>query len=254
MAVDTPEKLGYPHLSLVTMTPSGKAMRTVCPSVADYSWHPKDDLLAYIQTAESDYSKDHSKSLGVWTYDADTGKTSRLCETGSSLNWAAFDGSVYVLDGPRAEREDEWPKVMRWDSALRKLVLTPYADFFFSPKGRYYYQFGYMAARDRLFLRESNEDITQTYACLTEASTVQFVGWLSESLLSVDMFYKGASGRRLFDCTDGALYGIEGYPITLTDDGTAVIISKKDGTFVKTRLTELPILGTGKTIPPKENE
>jgi hypothetical protein len=111
-----------------------------------------------------------------------------------------------------------------------------------------------MAARDRLFLRESNEDITQTYACLTEASTVQFVGWLSESLLSVDMFYKGASGRRLFDCTDGALYGIEGYPITLTDDGTAVIISKKDGTFVKTRLTELPILGTGKTIPPKENE
>jgi len=230
--------------SLDLLSTRGELLKTIDMPIHQYVWHPQKDIIAYVKVNNNNYSDHRVKFLGIWLYDVATGVKGKLCDEGYEVQWAKFDNSLYVLADYR--QEGEFPRVKKWDDALNKLVETPYKDFNFSPDGKFYFYSAYMGPKDLLYDRETNKEITNDYTCLREALSYQFDKWMSNSVLKILSYSgKAGTGSGILDCTNGTLRDVRDRIITLMNDDSAFLVSRKDCRFETTNLVDLKILCTG---------
>jgi WD40 repeat protein len=120
-------------------------------------WNPEGSKLAY---TKGDYSKgDRLIGHEIWIYDIEKRRSIPIV-TGLNdkylmeINWAEFDNNLYVWD---------YRKVYRVDFEKKELILTEYKGINFSPDGSFYYDSTGEGEEGRLYRRETNEVIWNSY-------------------------------------------------------------------------------------------
>lgn len=134
----------------------------VIPGITiDHVWSPNGNTLVYMMADQPRETHNFANQIGI--YDAKT-RTHKviIADVESqyarplylrSLNWAEFDGQIYVYTTIKKEA------VFRLDLDSKQLVLTSYKGIMFSPDGDYYFQHFLDGGSVVLYRRETNEEI-----------------------------------------------------------------------------------------------
>ena len=143
----------------------------------DHVWSPDGNALVYMMADQPREIRNFANQIGI--YDAKT-KTHEviIADVESqyarplylrSLNWAEFDGQIYVYNVSPKER------VFRLDLDSKKLVLTDYKGIMFSPDGDCYFSHSTEGEPVVLYRRETNEEIWDGES--TWPPFYEFIAW-----------------------------------------------------------------------------
>ena len=124
-------------------------------TIRDLGWSPEGNKFVYLVGLESD-REDHPdvyRDPEVFMYDVDSARSTKLFDGGYELEWAAFDGGIYVYDAGMK------PPVQKYDAVSEKLEPTDYLGIRFSPRGTYYYVPRTEPSGMEVYFRASNEPV-----------------------------------------------------------------------------------------------
>lgn len=134
----------------------------VIPGITiDHVWSPNGNTLVYMMADQPRETRNFANQIGI--YDAKTRTHEVIIADAQSqhsqplylrsLNWAEFDGQIYVYNVSPKER------VFRLDLDSKGLILTDYKGIMFSPDGDYYFEHSIEGVPVVLYRRETNEEI-----------------------------------------------------------------------------------------------
>jgi hypothetical protein len=129
-------------------------VRDSISGVYKFSWDPNGERIVYVSGKPD--SEVGFRSTGTWIYDSRTKKSKRIHASGYDVEWAEWDGNIYI-DAPQSTAAGSG--VFKFDPRSEVLSHTTHVGIYFSPDGRYYYRGGgegdpggqiYLSAGDRL--------------------------------------------------------------------------------------------------------
>jgi WD40 repeat protein len=152
-----PDSVDAPYLyGLMVLHSNGELAHRLDMDVRRYVWSPDGKQIAFLTFAPCRKAFWSSCPTGAWILDVETSEVTKISEGAKGINWAAFDGALYLYENPRL-RNRVCP-VMRYDPVSRELQTTDYHDIYFSPDGKYYLSLWKDEARPtRLYDAISNE-------------------------------------------------------------------------------------------------
>jgi hypothetical protein len=223
--------------------------------VRRYAWGPRGRTLAYV-TGSYDEDGIGFRTTGTWVYDLASRESKRIYDAGVDLQWAQWDGNVYVYDPFDGERPDV--RVLRFDPETDQLTTSTHRGIRFSPNGRYYYEGGGSEALLRVFETateaEVGIDLSIPSADRPRAATAA-AGWLDDSVLILPSPLPGDKGDFLYDIETGALQYATGAVVSrvapgarvLLQQGTTVVESSRDQLML---VRQQPVRAGGATCSP----
>ncbi len=151
-----PDSVEAPYLyGLMVLHGNGELAHRLDMDVRRYVWSPDGKQIAFLTFAPCRKTYWWSCPTGAWILDVETSEVTKISEGAMEINWAAFDGAIYLYEHPRLY---ERGRVMRWDPVSGELQPTDYHDIYFSPDGKYYLSLWKDEARPtRLYDATSNE-------------------------------------------------------------------------------------------------
>lgn len=222
----------YENQKLMLITAEGQFIQAI-DRVRRYVWSPDGAKIAYIT---GNYTEDYPgfRTTGTWIMDFASDTAQKICETGYEVEWARFDGNVYI------DTYDD-RGVLKYDPRSSKLEPTPYKGIYFSDDGKYYYAFNREGSDFRLYSTEGGEHLIER----AEAADVRNlgilvpIGWapgVSRLLLQVGV----GSGRRhfIYDVERAKIVELKEAVISWGANGREVIVLR-DGRMEKVTLMGL---------------
>ncbi|MBI4558784.1 MAG: PD40 domain-containing protein [Candidatus Hydrogenedentes bacterium] len=192
-----------------------------------FAWCPDGKFLAYITGRARD---GRFTPTGVWIYEVGKAPGSLILSDGAEVSWAEFDGMLYILAYSPAG-----PVVYKYSPSDKRLSETNYHGIWFSRDGKYYYFTSNEGGPFRLYLRESNEDITGNFEFLEKEMWPAIPrGWLDNSRL-VFPAIRGANCDYVFDCDSGKLWRIRYKVIGAPRNEGELIVLDEKGKVAKVR-------------------
>lgn len=211
--------------------------------VQAYSWGPNGHQIAYITGTEYEGGFGFL-STGAWIYNVATQKTVSIYPSGYDIQWANWDGNIYIYD-PFNEEFSGTP-VFEFDTAMQRLTATSHRGIYFSPDGRYYFAQGYEGSSLRVFETDTEDEIdvdllfyspdrSQTREAFTAA------GWSDEDSLIIPTPIPGDRGDYLYDVGARTMWRADGlaFPMRRPSDKVRIL---QGTSVVETAKTELGLL------------
>ncbi|MCK4371671.1 MAG: WD40 repeat domain-containing protein [candidate division Zixibacteria bacterium] len=145
-----------PYLyGLMVLHGNGGLAHRLDMDVRRYVWSPDGKQIAFLTFAPCRKAYWWACPTGAWILDVETSEVTKISEGAKDINWAAFDGAIYLYEHTRLYPRG---RVMRWDMNSRELQPTDHHDIYFSPDGKYYLSLWKDEARPiRLYDAISNE-------------------------------------------------------------------------------------------------
>ena len=177
----------------------------VIPGITiDHVWSPNGNTLVYMMADQPRETHNFANQIGI--YDAKT-RTHEviIADVESqyarplylrSLNWAEFDGQIYVYTTSKKEA------VFRLDLDSKGLVLTDYKGIMFSPDGDYYFNHSIEGEPVILYRRETNEEIWDGES--TWPPFYEFIAWHKNEWNETELYLRNAGvGIAVVNCASG---------------------------------------------------
>ncbi len=177
----------------------------VIPGIAiDHVWRPDSNALVYMMADQPRETRNFANQIGI--YDATT-KTYEviIADVQSqyarplylrSLNWAEFDGQIYVYNVSKKE------PVFKLDLDSKRLILTDYKGIMFSPDGDYYFKHSTEGDPVVLYQRETNEEIWHSES--TWPWFLEFVAWHKNEQNETELYLRNSVfGIAVINCASG---------------------------------------------------
>jgi hypothetical protein len=195
------------------------------PDVRRYTWDLSGDRIAYITGTEYEGGFGFSPT-GTWFYDVASRQAERIHSGGYDVQWAAWNGNIYIYDPFKEQFPDT--RVFQFDTSSGELATTSHQGIYFSPDGRRYVAQGYEGSSLRVFETESEGEIAVdlTIYSLDRSREAYFAaGWLDESTLIVPTPIPGDQGDYLYDIDSRTMWQADGpiVPVRRADDEVLVL-------------------------------
>lgn len=151
-----PDSVEAPYLyGLMVLHGNGELAHRLDMDVRRYVWSPDGKQIAFLTFAPCRKAYWWACPTGAWILDVETSEVTKISEGAKDINWAAFDGAIYLYEHTRLYPRG---RVMRWDPVSGELQPTDYHDIYFSPDGKYYLSLWKDEARPvRLFNAHTNQ-------------------------------------------------------------------------------------------------
>ena len=132
-------------------------------------------------------------------YDLSAKQALRIHGGGRDVQWAGWDGNVYIYDP--ASQETPGSKVLRFEPQTRELARTAHHGIYFSPDGTHYYAEGYGGTDLRLFQTNNDEQVSIDSSIPTNRKRIvsHAAGWLDDATLIVPSVGGSGEDDLLFD-------------------------------------------------------
>jgi|GEM_PF-6116092 len=155
----------YENQKLTLISAEGRFIRAI-DRVRRYVWSPDGARIAYIT---GNYTEDYPgfRTTGTWIMDLTSDTAQKICETGYEVEWARFDGNIYI------DTYDD-RGVLRYDPRSSKLEPASYKGIYFSDDGKYYYAPSREGTDFGLYSTESGENLIEGAAI---AEVKKLGGW-----------------------------------------------------------------------------
>ena len=173
--------------------------------VRRYAWDPGGGRIAYLTGS---YSEDRFgfEPTGTWVYDLDSGQAERVYEQGREVEWAAWDGNVYIWDLVTQDTGGAQASVLGFDPETGDLFPTLHQGIHFSPQGTYYFAQGAEGAPPRVFRSDTEEELDVVLS-IESADRTRIAGsargWLDENTLIFPSPDPSQAGDYLYNIESG---------------------------------------------------
>jgi len=222
---------------LVLITTDGTELNRL-EGVQKYVWSPDGAQVAYI-AGPSDEDYPGFKSTGTWVYSLSSNASTKAYTSGYDLNWAAFDGSLYIWEGSPNQG-----LVHRYEPRTQELCESEYKGIFFSPDGKYVYRPNYEGTPFRLFLTQTNEEVTEKWPFLAARPERRSPeGWLDEETLVFHSRRANPKTDLLFSLRSGTLKEAPGKTIAYTSDKRHLFV------LAPTGIEKVPVAALAEVSP-----
>lgn len=204
LAVKLIESLGGGNIRQKLLVFERDTLVQIIPGVLiDYVWSPDGNTLVYMRADQPRETHNWANQIGI--YDAKT-RTSEMIIADvefqysrpiylNSLNWAEFDGQIYVYT-----TSDEEP-VFRLDLDSKQLVLTDYKGIMFSPDGDYYFSHS-LEIPVVVYRRDTNEVIWDGES-IRPRFFGQFIAWHKNEQNETELYVRNWSRVAVVNCASG---------------------------------------------------
>jgi ribosomal protein L24E len=203
---------------LVVLNLDGTIIDTI-DGVRRYAWDPTGGRIAF---ATGTYREGEVgfEPTGVWIYDVASKRSERIYSGGVDIQWAAWDGCVYIYDpsSPNAH-------VVRFDPTTREVAATSHKGIHFSPGGGYYYV---QSDGSKLSVFRTKDDgqiqvdlsIPRDQARIVSGAA----GWLGDSTLIVPSPVPSDDSDYLYDVEKGTVRYAAGKVMPADSRGDRVLV------------------------------
>ena len=202
------ESYYFEESKLILLDVDGMVVGSVT-GVRRYAWDPTGTRVAYIT---GDYREEGIgfEPTGTWIYDVSSKQAQRIHSGGRDVQWAGWDGNVYVYDP--SNQNDSKSKVFRYDNQTGELAPSARKGIYFSPDGSYYYAAGYGGADLRVFKTLDDEPVRVDLSTPSDPKRVAHyaAGWLDDATLIVPPAAASDAGDYLYDIKTGGIRSIAG--------------------------------------------
>jgi hypothetical protein len=155
----------FEKITLHVLSAAGSRLDAI-DDVRMFAWSPDGRQLAYV-TGQFRGSDEDYANTRTWIWDATDNRRLQVSDRGYYVEWAGFDGNVYLWD----KVEGMAANVYRYDVMSRKVEPTSHKSIYFSPTGTYYYHpGGGIGLPQNVYLRATDVSLTsksQVFAALT---------------------------------------------------------------------------------------
>jgi hypothetical protein len=222
------------------MTRSGQYVQTLTDA-RFYAWGTDvvgADCIVYIVGEDSNRESEGYQSRGTWLLNMASGEKSQIHPRGQELAWAEFDRSFYIGDWPNNTPPDS--KVERYNMKTKKLEETPYHGIDFSTKGTYYHTRSYEGEGLSIYVRATNEEITNRYSLMLDS---YFNGspntWLNDSMIVFGSYARMNVKNRIVDFERAEGWEVAEETVGFTDTGKKHLLTLVDGKLVKRKFEDV---------------
>jgi len=237
-----------PKTLLRVINSSGKELRTLSTvkTIRDLDWSPDGKRLVFLVGLEAEEFGKYFEAE-IFIYDVERGEAQKIFDGGYQVQWAPFDGRIYIYDLAMT------PHVHAYDPCSRKVQPTEYHGVYFSPGGRYYYVPQYDPSGMELYVRATNERVASlpSSPVAGEALNLKPRMWLNDEWL-IGMIENGeqkppyylldASTGEVLKCTDSVVSAYTADSVVVQrPDGEYDTESIQDMTSVKPHALPLPV-------------
>jgi hypothetical protein len=207
-------------------------LRASISGVRRYAWDPSGRQIVYVSGT---YTEEGFSTTGTWIYGIDTGQAARIHSGGTDVQWATWDGNIYIYDPANAD--DPEIRVLRFEPRTQELVPTSHQGIYFAPDGEHYYRQGSEGAAVELFQTgtDTRVDLDLSIQLAGQTRDALFArSWLDEDSLIVSSPFS-RDGDYLVDIDTGTMRHATGAVIPISDDDDRALVV--EGTTVVERTT-----------------
>jgi hypothetical protein len=206
-------------------------LRGSISGVRRYAWDPDGRRIAYVSGTYAEGAG--FSTTGTWIYDIETAEAMRIHSGGVDVQWANWDGNIYIYDPANAD--DPEINVLRFETSTKQLVATPHQGIYFAPDGKRYYRQGSEGSALAVFETETDTRVAaQLLIQFGDRShdAMSARSWVDEDTLIVPSPFPG-DGDYLFNIDTGTMRHATGAVIPIRgDDDRALVV---EGTYIVER-------------------
>jgi hypothetical protein len=193
-------------------------------NVRRYAWDPRGRQIAYVTGAYNENGIGF-ETTGTWIYTLSSRENERIYPAGIDVQWARWDGNVYIYDPYDRDRPDV--RVLRFDPVTEQLTTSTHRGIQFSPNGRYYYEGGTGGTPLRVFETATEAEVGVDLSIPSPdqgRAATSAAGWFDDDVLILPSPVPGDKGDFLYDVRTGALRHVTGAIVPTAAPGGAVLL------------------------------
>jgi hypothetical protein len=211
---------------MIILDLEGKVVSRV-DNVYQFSWSPEGDKIAYLTGNYSE--KSWFRSTGAWILDLATQRTTRIYPYGQNIEWATWDGNIYI-DISLAPPNPSGAVVVKHSQETGESSYSRHKGIRFSLDGRYYFRTGGDGdLGGEVFEASTDRQISLAPILELDKSRIPVaIGWLGNG--SVVLRSPGrVEPNFLQDLTTGKRDRVDGSVIAISRAGGVIVA--RDGSF-----------------------